>query len=522
MTLNSELELAKVALRVLPDNGSEEFEKLYKTGNHDLFDSGTAELAQQCVVLNYDLNHPRPLDLPPSLDQHNTLITHYLTKSTASDPWGFLNEKIIALKISDRPDARVGRLLLFSRDFISALFERLFPLEKITMAEQNTILQCLSGLTLKEAATLDGVSYETKKSQLKSVFQKTDIKRQQVLSSFLIAHLTLAVASDYARKSSPQGTDEQFFSYVDQYMGEHVRGSVIQDRSKTRIRLIEIGDPSGTPMVCIHHLGIINFSPDEIKEITRQRIRLICPLRQGAMGSRDQRISFEEHIEHAIAGIDLAVSLIPERQVTVVSLLSGCLYALQYLRRYPEKIQRLILISASCRAAKAKYSLSGFKRTIHNLASKNQTLFNATVAYLVSRVEKPEQLRKVWKESLKECEVDYRLIDTLFDDPKQVQAMQYRFKHSLISIVRDLQIQAESNWQPLTAAPENLPVHFIHGSIDKTIPIKNVQDIVDWRKENHLHVIEGAGNWMFGDFMRAVFSEVRLISDSSSQTLSPR
>jgi len=88
--------------------------------------------------------------------------------------------------------------------------------------------------------------------------------------------------------------------------------------------------------------------------------------------------------------------------------------------------------------------------------------------------------------------------------------------------VRDLQIQAESNWQPLTAAPENLPVHFIHGSIDKTIPITNVQDIVDWRKENHLHVIEGAGNWMFGDFMRAVFSEVRLISDSSSQTLSPR
>ena len=92
--------------------------------------------------------------------------------------------------------------------------------------------------------------------------------------------------------------------------------------------------------------------------------------------------------------------------------------------------------------------------------------------------------------------------------------MQYRFKNSLISIVRDLQIQAEADWQPLQQAPESLPVHFIHGAQDKTIPIKRVSEFAKQRESSYLHTIDKAGNWMFGPFMQSVYSEVGKIATS--------
>ena len=512
----SEIELAKAALRVLPENGSADFEQWYQTVGPVDEAIEASEASSQCVIVNYDLAREKQVSLPPTLHRFETLVNDYLLKTSSTDPWGMLSDEVVVLKLSDQPTSKSGRLLLFKTVFITTLLHRLFPNEKITPAEQKTVLQTLSGLTLKEASVLDGVSYETKKSQLKSVFQKTQINRQQVLSSFLIAHLTLEVAASYSRKPTDHDTDEQFFYYVDHFMGDYVRASVIQEAPGQRFRIIEIGDPGGRPIVGIHHLGILNFSKDDIERIRRQGIRLICPLRQGALGPIDNRVSLEEHWAHALAGIDIAASLVPDRKVTILSMLSGCYYSIRYLQDNPDKVQNLILVSASYRPQEAKWSRLAFKRNLHSLAGKNQTLFSTAVSFLISRAENPDQLRKVWRDSLNGCEADHEQVEAVYADPEQVAAMQHRLKHSPVSIVRDLEIQAEADWSPLNSPPAGVSIHFIHGDADTVIPIDTVRLLTDQYTEFSLHPIAGAGNWAFGEFIDPVYSTVKRIVDTNA------
>ncbi len=502
---DSDIELAKAALRVLPENEPSEFERWYQSPNSNNSPTASPNATSDCIVVNYNLNLANPLDLPPSLIQFEQTIHRYLRNTSFSDPWGMLNDEIVLLKLSDQPNSRAGRLLLFKITFVSALFKRLFPGEQISPGEQMTVLQTLSGLTLREAAKLDGVNYETKRTQLKAVFQKTQIKRQQTLSSFLIAHLTLEVVASHSRQPTGKETDEQFFNYVDNFMGAYVRASVIQESPDKRYRIIEIGDATGVPVVCIHHLGILNFSVDDINHIRAQGVRLICPLRQGAIGPLDEKISAEQHIEHAIEGIDLAVSLVPKDHVQIVTVLSGCYYALHYINRYPSKISNLTMISAAYKPSHSNRSLTGFKRNLHSLAMRNPKMFAAAVSFLVSQVENPEKLRKVWKESLNGSESDFAQVDAVFEDEQQLASMQHRLKHSAVSIIRDLQIQAKADWTLIESAPKSLPVHFIHGDCDTVIPIKNVQEFVDQRHNTFLHEIEGAGNWAFGDYTNKVY-----------------
>ena len=507
-------QLIKSTLRTIPGYKEHEFKNWYQTSFLDA-NSSDGSLPNYAIV-DYDIDRNPVIILPDIYSHFVHRITNHLNSTKQNDPWGMLDDSFIVLKLSDHPHSRIGRVMVFSVAFISVLLKKLFPLDTITPAEQKTLLQSLSGFSLKESANLDQVSHETKKSQLKSVFQKTKIRRQQVLSNFLISHLLLDVAAKTSRQNRRAEHDEIFFQYVDQFMGKYARASVIQEPSGKRIRLIEIGDPAGTPVVCIHHLGLINFNEQEIDEIFRQGIRLICPLRYGALGRYDETLTPVEQFEYAIDGINLAVSLIHNKKVTIIGMLSGCLYAIQYLKLHPDKVKDLIFFGAPYKPSVAKKSHAPLKRNLHKIASDDDFVLRTTVSYLISKIDQPDQLRAVIEESNNNGRADSLAITELFLDQKQVKAMQFRLKHSTESITNDLRTQAISDWAPLLSGKSHPDVHFIHGIADELIPIDNIAVLVGNNANYHLHVIKTAGNWVFGKFTKQTFSFVRSILDKTS------
>jgi len=463
------------------------------------------------ALFDYDLNNTPSLHLPESVEYMSEVIEDHLRSADPSDPWGMLDGELVVLKLSNQPQSSSGRIFLLHMDFISDLLTRLFPDTRITPAERKALLQSLSGISLKYAASLDNVSYETKKSQLKSVFQKTQLPKQQALSNFLITHLTLDIATKSTRRSANAESDEMFFHYVDTYMGSYVRASVVQESANKRFRVIEIGDPAGVPVVCVHHLGIINFSEEEISEIYRKGIRLICPLRHGALGPGDPKVASAEHMEHAIAGIDLAVSLTGSQQAIVVSMLSGCLYAISYLERFNHKIGKLIMLGAAYKPPVELKSTSTFKKNLHNLAVERERTLELTVSTLLENIDQPGTLEKVMKESHNNSDADNQTIDELFSDESQVHAMRHRLRYSPLSIVEDLKIQSSNNWEPLEHIETR--IHFIHGSEDGLISIDNIRRLVDQKESWTLHTVKGAGNWIFGKYTRQSMSIIRDIID---------
>jgi len=503
----SDIQIAKKILGVLDDSDGITFD------HHDLkLVTGNSRF-EGYALFDYDLKKAPPARLPQSVEYMAEMILDHLRSSNPSDPWGVINGELVMLKLSDQPGSSSGRLFLLHMNYISDLLNKLFPNTRITPAERKALLQSLSGISLKYAASLDNVSYETKKSQLKSVFQKTQLPKQQTLSNFLITHLTLDIATKSTRRSVNAESDEMFFHYVDSYMGSYVRASVVQESANKRYRVIEIGDPAGMPVVCVHHLGIINFSEEEISEIYRKRIRLICPLRHGALGPEDPKVTSAEHMEHAISGIDLAVSLTGHQDVTILSLLSGCLYAINYLEKYEDKVGKLIMLGASYRPPVKMNSISTLKKNLHKLAVERESTLESTVSTMLESVDQPEILKKVMKESQNNGNADNQVIEELFSDDSQVHAMQHRLRHSPLSIVEDIKIQSSNDWTALQGIETK--IHFIHGSEDELISIENIRNLLDRKEGMKLHVVKGAGNWIFGKYTSQTMAIVRKVIDDS-------
>lgn len=507
----NDLQLANAALRVLPDNDASEFEHWYLFNY--LVSEKTDGSAVGFAIIDFDVEKNNTFHLPASYSQYTDLVTDHLASTEQGDPWGMLDDDVIVLKLNDQPNSSSGRALLFRTEFISSLLAKIFPSEKITPAEQKTLLHSLSGLSLKESAVKDGVSYETKKTQLKSIFQKTEVHRQQSLSNFLISHLLLEVAAIRSRNTVEGETDELFFSYVDQYMGSYVRASVIQQPAGKRFRIIEIGDPAGTPVVCVHHLGLINFSEDEIAEIYRCGIRLVFPLRHGAIGPRDKFYTTEQQTTHALEGIDLAVSLVPEKNVSIIGLLSGSLYAIKYLEYRPGKVKDIVFFGACYKSPTEKKSHSLFKRDLHKIAVNHKNILTATISFLLEKLDEPGHLKKVIQESNNNGKADNDVIDELFSDPKQLMAMQHRLRFSASSIAHDLHLQAIADWSPLHDDTQYTKIHFIHGMEDELMPISEIEKLASENAHYYVHAVEGAGNWLFGKHTKKTFSIMRDILD---------
>jgi len=506
---SNDLQLVRKVLGVVHDVDEldlhyAELKKLRDGGNFDGF-----------TVLEYDLSRNPPVQLPQTVEPISKRVEQHLRDSSAEDSWGLIDEKWVILRLENQLFSTTGKLLLFSVDYISDVLEKLFPGANITTAEQRILHQSLAGVKLRKAAEQDNVSYETKKSQLKSVFQKTHFNNQQALSSFLITHLTLELVAKLSRRSDNAESDDMFFYYVDTYMGQYVRASIVQESANRRFRVIELGDPAGIPVVCVHHLGIINFSEEEIEAIRRNRIRLICPLRHGALGPADPKITSEQHFEHALSGIDLAISLAGDRNTVLLGLLSGCLYAVNYYERHPEKVSKLIMQGASYKPPKENNVTSIFKKNLHDLAIESEQTLELAISTMLDSVDTPEKLKKVVQESNNNGIADNRTIDELFADQNQVRALQHRLEHSPFSILQDLKMQSLKDWSPLQRISSEVEMHFIHGNEDTLIPIENIESLESQRSGVQLHTVEGAGNWIFGQYTKQTTSIIRGILDNT-------
>lgn len=470
---------------------------------------------EDSAIVDYDLTKETKVKLPDALIHLEQSVAQHLSTTDTSAPWGYIDHQIVILKLPNQPHGRKGRLLLFGIEFIACELKKLFPTAAITNAERRVLLQTVAGISLKHAAELDTVSYETKKSQLRSVFQKTQLNSQQALSQFLISHLTMEIAAKISRQPSQAESDEMFFYYADNYMGSYVRASVVQESANKRFRILEFGDPSGTPIVCIHHLGIINFSEEELFHLKRNRLRLICPLRHGALGPADEKISSIEHLEHALAGIDLAVSLTGQKQATILSLLSGCLYGIKYADKNSQKVANLIMLGASYKPPVSKNVTSIFKKNLHDLAAEHERTLEVTVSTMLDNVDQPLKLKNVVLESHNNGAADSTTINALFSDNTQVTAMQHRLRHSPNSIVQDLKMQSVKDWTPLARIADKIDIHFIHGTADDLVPLENIQHLIQTHPAQ-LHRVEGAGNWIFGDYTEQTASLVRRLVEQTN------
>ena len=426
--------------------------------------------------------------------------------SDTAGHWGMLVGSWVAIRLDDKSSPGSGRLLLIEKAGLHTFLDRLFSINALTAAEKLILIQVVCGQNLKEAAAIDGLSWETKRTHFKSVIAKTGIASQGELASYVVAQLLISL-HDHSRQSEKHNA---FLAAADRFMADGVRTLIVRDDDGGTHRMLDLGPKRGHPVILLHSQIIPEIMPELLGALARQNMRFVFPLRHGQFGPLDGKVAFEEYRAHAIAGIDKAIAIFGDDRVPLVCLQSGYYFGLRYADLYPEKIDQLIFLAASYKPASGK-KLGNLRRQYIALLSKNAWLVDKVMDFIRKKIENPRNLKSLIADDCKQSSDDLRIIDELFDDPQRVKCLQNCLLQSGISIRHEYKILGQPDWSGID---ENIHrKHFIHGQSDGVYSLESIRELAQ-EVGASLAVINGVGQMFVGE---KILEAVDAIADSLEQ-----
>ena len=299
------------------------------------------------------------------------------------------------------------RGLAVGPEIFGTLVEHFAPGGQITSAEKRTLFQLVAGLAPREAAAADGVSFETKRAQLKSLCMKlhcggqTDLVRRMVGQLTHLLHLSESgaadarVAEDFARRHFPP-TVRLTIQLLD-------NGRVL--------RAFECGPQTGRPVLVAHGMLFPIVLLNASAACERLGLRLIMPIRSGYLDDPSGSALFKES-DRAQDQADIAQFATRfGRRIPVIGHSIGASWAMSFARRYPEQVERLILLSPNFLGGGRSTSVFAlFLEGLKALAARPGLL--RYIAWQFRKLFLDERiLRQVWRRICGESSDDLAVLD---------------------------------------------------------------------------------------------------------------
>jgi pimeloyl-ACP methyl ester carboxylesterase/DNA-binding CsgD family transcriptional regulator len=212
------------------------------------------------------------------------------------------------------------------RDVIQASFA-------LTTAETDVTVKLAQGMTLKEAAEDLGISINTARNHLQSVFSKSGINRQSDLV-LVVTQLSVILA----------GTESDMIADVrEKPLRVPQRHFTILPDGR-RIAYRTYGDPRGKPVIYLHEtLGCSHLPPGTDHTAERLGLNLIAPERPGfGFSDLDPGFSFPS----IAADLDHLLDHLRIVSATLIGFISGGAHALWYANTRPRRVERLVLVAS--------------------------------------------------------------------------------------------------------------------------------------------------------------------------------
>jgi hypothetical protein len=389
---------------------------------------------------------------------------------------GEITPEGIILRLQHSVGADQGRLILFPKKHVEASLNRLSPTNPLTESEQRTALRLVCGYSLKEAASVDGVSYETRRVQLKAILSKSKLKRQIDLCNFIIAQLLSAVERE-AIVELERSSDRVFTEFVNTFLPQNVSSHTVIAKNGWQHRYIEMGPRNGRAMIVLHGHYIPYLAQSAIDCLMSQRIRLIWPLRNGFLGPTDRILSFDQHVQHAVQSIELAKAIfLPKGQaVSVVAIGCSSHYGIAHAEIHNSTAEQYSFVGASTSQARKLLTVdlsSGFRASASNINS-------LLTDYLLSLTAQPlvdsSHLRKLLTGAYSTSAPDRNLIEAEFSSRHRSEALMYQFNNSSNSVKHDCCFYITPDWAIVKTIQQ--PIQFIHGRQDGINRIDDIKQI---------------------------------------------
>jgi len=367
----------------------------------------------------------------------------------------------------------------------------------LTAAEVGVCQQLTSGMQLKEVAQHLGISSNTARNHLQSVFEKTNINRQGDLILMMTQlSVILSVIGSHGEMSAPSSASmypPYEFAVVD------------HDGPPRRIAYRRYGN-GPNPVVHFHEsVGTSRLLPGTDDIATRLGLTIIVPERAGA--------GFSEPVDNysfntTTADVEALIDRLGFTRVTLVGYLSGAAHALASAAHLGERVKGVMSISGrgpSGLSYSERSPLASLRRNLSSQPWLLSTFFNI----LRNRVSK-ETNRSLLVRLYGSASKDRALFDERPDILEHmVDSTLESFTVSAAGVVAD--IGCFTNPAPVDLRQITAPIIVWHGDEDPLSSFANL------RKELHgiefdSRIFEGWGSALIYQYWREILEQVAALS----------
>lgn len=399
---------------------------------------------------------------------------------------------VIFFKLQSQNHSRSNRstVLAITEKSITDFLRFEYSHEKLTPGEIRTILQFMADNNLKLSAKKDSVSFETKRKQYKTGAVKMGFSKQAELVSTVISKLLLELMFS---QNSPEITF--FEEYCKRYLPREIRIHLLTDKNGCQHRVLDIGNRNDTPIIVLHPKILPDLLRQDITTLKEDKIRLLFPLRHGALEPEAKYLSSSEQLQHCTNGIETVRELLCEGPFILVSLVTSAWYAIRYTELYPDKIATLVCVSASNPLTKKKSESRSFIEGLITLAARNEFILDRALSFSKEYFKGRDRFKAMLRRTFSGSEADLKIINTELESPRNGERFYLALSNSIASIKHDFFHQSDSSWKRLKET--NVPVVFLHGTEDVIDTIKDIQDLMEMLPDAKLYPIEGCGQLLY-------------------------
>lgn len=331
----------------------------------------------------------------------------------------------------------------------------------LTPAEAR-LAGCLKdGLSLKEAAEKLGLSVNTVRNQVKSIFEKLGVNRQ----SDLIRHLTeLSRLASYIQVTSPPPVPSRLLparprSFVDMPKGR-------------RIAYREYGDRDGQPVLMLRSsLASSLLRRQEVEAVEKYGIRLVVVERPGCGQSTP-----DPDMTYASFACDMQrlMDAVGLERVALTANSSSVPLALSTALRLGDRIKRIALTTARFEPPMPRKGRPGMVNYFFSHLRRHPWLLDSTLAILRAKMSRPFMRSLVlhfFEKSPADfalLERDAALVEHLIDETMDAIGW------SVEGLVHESQLMLQET--PADFSGVAVPVSLWHGEADGIIPFAEMHE----------------------------------------------
>lgn len=362
---------------------------------------------------------------------------------------------------ADTQPVRRVRGLLITEPIFNHVIGLMQPEQGFTDAERRVLFQITAGLSPREAAEQDEVSFETKRAHIKSVASKLHCAGQKEIVRLVLGQLVHLLSASLSESVHGEPAE----AYMAEHLGEDARLEVRRLPNGRILRIVECGPRSGRPLVMIHGMMFPISLVGIAEHLESLGIRLIIPIRTGFLESRSpaELAAKSNFIEESLEDLALFLESETDGPIPILGQSLGGVLAIRFANLYPHLVSRLVLQSVNFTQANRDGVAGIFYDSLKRLSRQPDLLKLVNWQFHKYYADRPTG-RAMLSRLFDGSPVDMRVLDGKFSGTEAYRMFADLYAGSVFGMNGDFDFVMNS-WQH-EAGKLDRPIVFIHGGKD--------------------------------------------------------